>query len=181
MDIIFNCEDDETGEILPKPDPVHDPIIREPSVGLLMPEEITAGVYTHVSLRDDYAAFMVPRYGNVFEALLDIESERLSEDDRHGYGLSIKKLFTCSLKWFAKEQRLNSRDFNAKKIIDDMVAKHPTLLSKEIVKQLTKDFYWKIKKPFVLLVAHVDGGSYPGSVSKTLGQVGLCMHIASYL
>jgi hypothetical protein len=181
IQVIYDHVDNKTRKILPKPDPVHDPIIREPSVGLLMPKEITVGIYTHVSLRDDYVAFMVPRYVNVFEALLDIESERLSQNDRHGYGFIIKKLLTSSLDWFAKEHRLNSRDFNGKKIIDDMVAKHPTLLSKDCAEQLTKDFYWKVRKPFVLLVAHVDKGSYPGSMTKAVGQVGLCMHIASYL
>jgi hypothetical protein len=174
-EVLYDYEDDETGEILPKPAPVHDPIIRDTSIQFAMPVAIRPVASV---IRDDYAALSVPRYGNVFEALLDIDGERLSEDDR---GLSIKALFTCSLDWYAKEHRLNSREFNGKKIIDDLLVKHPDYLSKDCAEQLKKEFYWKIRKPFVLLVAHVERGSYRGSVSKTLGQVGLCMHIASYL
>jgi hypothetical protein len=173
IEVLYDDEDYRTGEILPKPHPVNDPIIRDTSVGLLKSDRPDASI-----IRDDYAAVLVPRYGNVFEALLDTEGNRLSRD---GLGLSIKELFTCSLDWYAKENRLHSREFNGKKIIDDLLVKRPNLLSKDCAEQLTKDFYWKIKKPFVELIAHIDRGSYPGSVTKTLGQVGLCMHIASYL
>jgi hypothetical protein len=183
IEVMYECTCDTTGMILPKPEPIHDPIIFDTSVEPMTSAEIKADTTISKVFEDDYEALLVPRFSNLFDAvIIDVEGTIPEKFEDRDIDLDISKLFTRSLDWYAKQHRLCSSEFNGKKIIDGMLVKHPDHISKGSAKQLTKDFYWMMRKSFVMLGADIDRDprGHRSSVNKTLGQVGLCMHIASY-